>query len=366
MKRFYPYFILCVLIVRVVWVMSDLPPLEFKEKINKKIEGSGVVTVEPDKRENSQRIVVGNKILFTISPYINVSFGDKIEFSGVLKVPENFKTDAGVEFDYVHFLAKDGIYYEMYFPKIEVVSHRNGNEVIGFLLSLKHSLLEHLATIIPEPELSLLGGLLLGVKQSLGKGLLDDFKKTGVIHMVVISGYNISIVAEAIMRSFSFLPTAFRFLFSSCGIILFVLMTGASGASVRAGIMVLIVLLGKILGRTYSPIRALLFAATCMVIHNPMILLYDPSFQLSFLATLGLLLVSPLLLPYLMIVPERFGLREMVSATVSIQVFLLPYLLYLSGSLSVVSLPVNLLVLFLIPVTMLVGFIVGMLSFFPF
>jgi competence protein ComEC len=231
------------------------------------------------------------------------------------------------------------------------------------LFDLKHAFTKSVGALIPEPHASLLGGLVVGAKQSLGKNLLDDFRRAGVIHIVVLSGYNITIVAEAVMNFFYFLPRYLGQTFGAIGIILFAIMTGGSATVVRASIMALLVILARASGRKYDITRALLLAGFLMVLQNPKILVFDSSFQLSFMSTLALVYVSPILKKYFMFVTEKFGLRSVVVATLSTQIFVLPMLLYKMGELSIVALPVNLLVLSAIPATMFFGFLSGVIGF---
>lgn len=363
---------LCTALIRFSMYTSPLDHDELWKFIGQKIEGSAVVTAEPDRRDNALRLTLsiikpahngGALAIAVVPPYSNIAYGDQFNFSGTLEIPKNFQNDLGRQFDYIHFLEKDGILFQLNKPIIKNISHGHGEWLEATLLKIKYSFLYHEALVIPEPALSLLGGLLLGTKQSLGKSLLADFQKAGVIHMVVISGYNITIVAEAIATVLSFVPRIIGLGFSAGAVIMFVLMTGASSASVRAAIMTICAILGKFIGRKYDVMRALLFSALIMVFANPLILIFDPSFQLSFGATLGLLVVSPILVPLLVRVPDYFKLRETVAATVSTQIFLLPFLLYQSGIFSVLALPVNLLVLFPVPFTMLLGFVTGLASY---
>jgi competence protein ComEC len=120
--------------------------------------------------------------------------------------------------------------------------------------------------------------------------------------------------------------------------------------------MAIIVLLAKATGRTYDMGRALLLAGTAMVLHDPGILLFDPSFQLSFLASLGLVLVSPVLERRMRLFRNSPVVREVLVSTLATQILVLPILLYQTGMLSVIALPMNLIVLPLIPISMLLGF----------
>jgi competence protein ComEC len=287
-----------------------------------------------------------------------------LKIESIIKKPQKIDAEDGKIFDYPSYLAKDGIYYQFIFPKISVVSSENGNFIKTKLFLLKEKFMENARAVVKEPESSLLGGLVVGAKRSLGKKLLDDFKIAGVAHIVVLSGYNITIVADSIMKSFSFLPRAVGFSFGAFGIILFAVMTGGAPTAIRAAIMALIVILAKSTGRTSGMTRALIIAGFLMVLQNPKILVFDSSFQLSFAATLGLIYFTPIAEKYLWFIPEKWGsFREIIFSTIATQLFVLPLILYKIGIFSVFALPVNLLILPLVPITMFFGFLTGMAGF---
>jgi competence protein ComEC len=140
-------------------------------------------------------------------------------------------------------------------------------------------------------------------------------------------------------------------------------MTGGSATVLRASVMALLVLLAKATGRTYDVIRALLLAGLFMLIQNPKVLVFDLSFQLSFLSTVALIFVSPIIEKKMTFITEKYKLRELIVATVATQIFVLPFIFYKMGMISLVALPVNLLILPFIPAVMLFGFITGILGF---
>ncbi len=346
--------------------------------VDKKMTVEGVITDEPDVREFNTRVTVSFKKIFssktgkwekiktkaiiTTEQYPERNYGDKLLVSGVIKKPKNFSGNKK-EFDYISYLAKDGIYYQMFYPKIKFVKSGQGNLIKERLFDVKRLFLEKISNVIPEPYVSLLGGLVVGAKQSLGKKLLDDFRKTGIIHIVVLSGYNITIVVEAIMRFLSFIPKAASMSLGGVSIILFAIMVGGGATVVRASVMALLVMLARATGRPHDITIVLFIAGFFMVLINPKILVFDPSFQLSFLATLGLIYLSPMIEKYFGFVPSKWQLREFAIATISTQIFVLPLLLYQMGEMSIVALPVNLLVLVFIPVTMFFGFLTGVVGF---
>ncbi|MBI5817312.1 MAG: ComEC family competence protein [Candidatus Yonathbacteria bacterium] len=347
-------------------------------QIEKTISIRGIISDEPDLRSDHTNLTIDvteidiaqekhsikTRALVITDRYPSWNYGDEVFITGKLLLPKNFENgDTGRSFDYVSYLAKDGIFYQFIRPNISRAGEGKGNVVKQKLLLLKHAFLDRVSRVISEPESSLLGGLLVGAKQSLGKDLLDDFRTAGVIHIVVLSGYNLTIVAEAMMRFFSFAPRMIGLTLGGTSIVLFSIMTGAGATVVRASLMALLALLARATGRIYEITLALLFAGFVMLLYNPKILIFDPSFQLSFLATLGLINLSPLLEKHLKFLPKTFGLRDIVSATLATQIFVLPLLLYMMGKFSIVSLPVNLLILPFIPLTMLFGFLAGAAGF---
>ncbi len=337
----------------------------------------GVIRQEVEMRESNQRIVltatnlesagvaypVDAKILVTADLFPEYFYGDHVRVSGKLKTPENFMTDIGKVFDYENYLRVESIFYTMSFASVELIDEGQGSFVTSRILALKHAFLDHIETAIPAPESALLSGLLLGVKSSLGEKLQQAFVDTGLVHIIVLSGYNVTIIAEAVVKTLAFAGAMAGAYAGGIFIVLFVIMTGAGATIVRAGIMALLALLARIVGRGYVITRALMIAGCLMILHNPYILAFDISFQLSFLATLGLIYATPVFDKLFKRMPNAFALRDITSATFATQLTVLPFLLHKMGNLSVIAPITNVLVLPVIPMTMFYGFMAGSLSF---
>lgn len=348
-----------------------------EDSIGKKVNVEALIIDEPSKKESQATLIVDIKTLNNVREnllvkgktivstglYPEYKYGDLINISGTLKKPENFTSSSSLDFDYISYLAKDDIYYKIDFAKISLISSGNGNPIKLFLLKIKDSFTDNINKAIKEPESSLLSGILLGAKSSLNKETANIFRIAGLSHIVALSGYNITIVAEALMKILSFLPRTAGLVGAIAGIISFVVMSGASSTAVRAGIMSLIVVLAQITRRNYQIDRALIAAGLIMIIINPKVLVFDISFQLSFLATIAIIYLSPILKNKLYFVTDRFGLKDIISATISAQILVLPLIIYKMGMLSLVALPANILVLPVIPLTMFFGFITGILGF---
>jgi len=338
--------------------LKDARDYSLDKNIGSRMMLQGIISDEPDERENYTRLILdaeNERIFLTVNHYPEFHYGDEIKASGILKRPKNLSND----FDWQSYLSKDDIFYEMFYPQIEKISEGKGSFIKRFLFKAKEKYLTTLAKVIPEPHSAFMGGLTVGAKQSMPKDLLEDFRKTGIIHIVVLSGYNITLVADFIMRIFSFLSRFLGIGLGVAGIIFFAIMTGASATVVRASIMALLVILARATGRLYQITWALFLTGFFMVLHNPKILRFDAGFQLSFLATMALIWLAPYFEKKLWFITNKWKIREIASATLSTQIFVLPLLLYKMGLFSVVSLPVNLLVLLFVPITMFFGFITG-------
>lgn len=347
-------------------------PKTFAKDIGKKVVLFGTVVGSPDIRDTKQNVIVSvrdketsTNVLVSLSRGVNISYGEKVSISGELKKPKPFATEYGRTFRYDRYLAVKGVFSLMQHASLTKIKPPTNifPHVYGWLIGLKQKFLYALGFALPEPEASLAGGIVAGGTQGLGAGLLKDFVRSGLVHVIVLSGYNVMIVAEAVLLLLSFLSRRKASLCAGFIIGMFVLASGAGASSVRAGLMALFALTALSTGRTYDVTRALVFAVLLMVLWNPLLLAFSFGFDLSVIATLGLILGVPLLEPKLGFIKSTF-LREIVASTTSAQIAVLPLLLYVNGLFSVVALPANFLVLPLVPLAMATSAFAGFFAFF--
>lgn len=337
------------------------------DKIGEKVLFEGVVIAEPDLRERVTQLTVktgSDKVLVSVNRFYKVEYGDLVTVSGVLLLPETFETDLGRTFNYATYLKAKGILYQISFAEIQVTKKGEGNYIVSKLLTFKQSFLKQINVYLAEPAAGLGKGLLLGVKEGLGEDLESVFRETGIIHIVVLSGYNIMLVVIFVMAILGyFFSKKISVVFGVLSIIGFALMVGLSSTVVRASIMACLLLMTQFTSRKYLVVRGLILAALVMVILNPYLLAYDIGFQLSFLATLGLIFITPHFDSLCKRVTEVVGVRSFLVATLGTQLAVLPLLLYQIGELSIVSVLVNVLVLPMVPVAMLLTFCTGTLGY---
>ncbi len=249
--------------------------------------------------------------------------------------------------------------------KDNVESSRENNVIFREIFSVRDKFTKSLNDLLPYPHSAFVAGTILGKVSNLPRSIKNEFARTSTSHITAVSGYNITIIAVIIGGLFSAIfSRSSAFWLTVFVLFIFMIMTGAQASVVRATIMGLYVLVARQFGRLPSPSHGLLIAGGVMVALEPRILAYDIGFQLSFLATAGIFYIMPLI-EYWYPKLTLFGIfGENLMMTISAQIAVLPLLIYYFHSLSLISIPVNLLVLPLIPFVMMGGFVSGIVGIF--
>jgi competence protein ComEC len=282
-----------------------------------------------------------------------ISVGDTISFSGVLLVPQPFDSDGGRTFRYDKYLERDGVRFIMNFAAVRVIDSAPWYSIPAALARVKHAFLRGLGATLPEPYASLAGGVVIGGKSGLGDELQQAFIRSGLVQIIVLSGYNIMVVAEWIMAALALtkLPRRWTAAAAAIAILIFIGIAGFSATAIRAALMAFIALFARATGRTYAASRALLFAVVLMLIWNPLYLIYDPGFGLSVTATAGLIWLAPIFEKLLSSIKNPFW-NTGIATTLAAQIAVLPLLLYDTGNLSLVAIPANLITMPVVPIAM--------------
>jgi len=317
-----------------------------------------VLSVNDIKGEWGNVLVYGDK-------YSEAGFGDVIEVIGTLKKPENFSN-----FDYRGYLAKEGIAAIITNPKINIIKSGEPNFFISGMLYIKSKISSAIdADFVPE-QAAIVQAMVLGESEKMSDDFKKDLSKSGISHAIAISGSHFVLIASFLFSFFLFLGFWKK---QSLVLVLFlifcyIILISFPASSVRAGIMIGFIYLAKIVNRQAQDWRMLVLAAFLMCIQNPLLLKYDLGFQLSFLAVAGLIFLAPLIDNFLVkIFKERMDyFRDLLSATLAAQIFVLPILFFVSQSFSIFSIVANILIIPVMPICLALGFVYCFLFFIPF
>jgi len=326
----------------------------------------GIIKDEPDVRKDHIKYKVlglnkdqkGN-VLVKAGLFPQYNYGDVLEINCALTQPEPIE-----DFSYDKYLANSNIYSICYNGRIKLIESDQGNLFKATIFKIKAKVVEISGKILPEPQSSFLGGLLWGAKKGLPEDILENFNRTGVTHIIAVSGYNITIIAVMLSNLFiSFgISRKKAFWLIVTGIIFFVVITGSPASIVRAGVMGIVALVAASVGRATKMHNTLAIVCLLMLIFNPKVLIWDAGFQLSFLATIGLIYFAPVLKKYTEWLPSFFEIRESMTTTLSAIVLTTPLILFQFGRFSFLAPIANLLILPVIPINMAIGFLAVVLG----
>lgn len=353
--------------VEVTGYIADIP-LEADKSVSLIVEAQSIRL-----RGGKPVIPVQGRMMVRSAAGGGYHYGDRLRIRGNLVQPPGNET-----FSYREYLARKGIYSWLAGPEISRIEGRDGNPVMQFVFDLRVKLEDNIRRMLPPDEAALLIGVLLGYDKGLPSDARDAFRETGTSHILAVSGFNISILVALVAAFFRrLIPRLWSLLPVAVVILLFSLMVGGQASVVRAAVMGCAVQLGLALGRRTAGCNALIFSAALMSLFNPFIL-WDIGFQLSFAATLGILLwgdkmteaalhLSERILPPSIAARIAGWTAEFLLITLAAQVFTLPISAYHFQTFSWVGLLANPLILPVQQLLMMLGGLAALTSllFFP-
>lgn len=318
-------------------------------------EFGGLVVREPQILQDKQRVTLRSAQLigdmqFSTSLQPRYHVGEELVVECVLRRPEAFES-----FRYDKFLQRYGVSSTCYYPSV----HKRDVQrtLFGRIIEVKHWLMARLTRTLSSPENTIILGAVFGVGNAMPEYLEEAFRRTGTIHLLVISGSNVVVLTQVLLAAMVRFPLRRRNIVFAivCILFLYAVFTGWQPPAVRATFFGSIALLASLIGRGSSALRLLVIVATVMLIINPLLLLYDAGFQLSFLATVGIIVFSKWIEDLLSWVPQTLGLRTASAVTIAATITTAPLIAYSFQTFSLVSLPANLIVGPLMTIIMLFG-----------
>ena len=298
---------------------------------------------------------------------LRVKIGQRVFLRGYLDQPP-VKRNPG-EFNYRAYLARRNIsslFYLKHGEPVKILSSNHGTFFqIHLISSLRKAFSQQITHHLGQTEEAfLLKGLLLGQRGQIDPEIQQRFARTGVIHVLAVSGLHVGFILLLLMGLFSMLrlPEIPRTILLILALVIYTSLTGGKPPVVRASLMAAIILLGYLFQRRANAVNSLAVAALILLMINPL-MLFDAGFQLSFLAVLGILLFYNRVLNFFRFSPQnalqrflKMKLLPLLIVSFAAQLGTLPLTLYYFHRLPTYSLLANLVVVPLVFVIVALGF----------
>lgn len=293
--------------------------------------------------ENGEHAAAGS-LYVSVGSNGDLARGDSVTLVG--KLTAGFGTYAG-------FMSR---------PEITHWARPNPGDLV---LNVRNWFAARIERLIPDPQLRLGLSYLLGMKSGLPEELSENLRMVGLVHIVVASGAHLSILVEIARKVFGKLSRMTGVIFSIVFIIFFMALVGWTPSIMRAGIMSILTILAGFSGHTFAPWRIILLVAAFTLLINPMFLI-DLGWLLSFASFIGIMILGPALTRFLYGNQKPKFIASMVLTTISATLMTLPIALYYYGTLSLISVVANLLILPTLPCAMGLVFATGVVGGLPF
>lgn len=330
---------------------ADVEKISYSHTEKKNINSKTIVTLFGDKED-----------------FKKLEIGDEIQLTGKLNLPMPAKNPS--QFDYKNYLRNFDTFtiFYAYENSLKIVSKANTPywKLLQNINRTRSDIIEKHAANIKSPNIELLGGIVFGddavnppdnVKQS--------FINSGLLHILAASGMNVTLI----FGIWFFISQKFRFHYKLSlitGILLIVFytaMTGFGPSILRASLMLIFILLGKLIDRDADTLSLLFFVATLMLVYDPA-MINQIGFQLSFAVTFGLLLTCPIIFDKI----ENKFLNFMASATIVpliAQLYAAPIQMYYFNTFSAYSILANIAIIPFLTIVSFLGFISSTLALIP-
>ena len=327
----------------------------------------------------------------------NILIGDYIKIKGKLRTPKNATNP--YQFDYRKYLSNQGVKNILYgdIETFEKVKEPELNKDLNdfwysilrvFEIKRNEIVLQH-AKNIKSPELEILAGIVFGSETiNPDENVKENFKNSGLLHLLAASGLNVALI----FGIWWWIATLFRFPYNlsiatgAIFVVFYTFMTGFPPSILRASLMLLFVLFGKLIDREANSIALISFVAFLILLFSPK-MIFDIGFQLSFIVTIGLVLCVPVIIEKFNELDEKYiekykkasrvkkylfflfspkKLASIVAIPLVAQLWVLPLQIYYFNNIATFSLFANIVVVPFIALLSFVGFLGSILALIPF
>ncbi len=357
--------------VRVIGIISE-EPYRKEERLSFVLRTTALIVPGDSIAADGEVIVTVDQNRFKDEPLKQLRYGDEVSLLGKLSIPVGIRNPG--DFDYREYLKLNNIYGAVHifgYDNVTVRSHNRGSWMHdNIILPVKNYSILVVDSLIGGDEGSFLKGLLVGDRSEISKEIKTSFINAGVIHVLAVSGLNVAFVIIIFFSLFSILPLSqnWKTLLTILALVAYMFITGATPSIVRATIMGIILLGGRMLERK-SDIYNSIGVACIVILLVDARQLFDVGFQLSFLAVISMVYFYPMLYRLFQLLPENLKKSTAVDytaklffASLAAQLGTTPLTIVYFGRVSLIALLANVIVIPAINIALAIGFVVVLLS----
>ena len=346
--------------------------------IQENLNFTGIIISEKQEKQyyNKYKIKVNYnnqnlRFYITTNKDIELQYGDKITFSGTYTKPEKQRNYKG--FDYSEYLKQLKIYGTIRCKKVQVLSKKQANKMFQISNQIYNKIISNTKKILKEETSSVLLGLILGDKQDIDEGTQENFRNASMSHILAVSGMHVAYVILGINLIFKgVIGKRNTNILNIIILIFYMFITNFSPSITRAGIMGILILFSKLIYRKNDIYTSLSISLFLILIYNPF-LIQNLGLQLSYGGVVGIVIFNKSILKFLKNIKVKNKvykyrikpkiqkyldqIKEIISVSISVQIAILPIILYNLNTVNPYFLISNLVLSLLIGPIVILGFL---------
>lgn len=320
-----------------------------------------------------ETIINNKKMKFYISTNKNLKleYGDEISFNGTFQKPQEQRNYKG--YDYSQHLKQIKIYGTIKCTSVKILRKQQGNKIFLISNKISNRVIENVKRVLKEQEAPILLGVMLGDKNDIDSEMQDNFRNASMSHILAVSGMHISYIVLGLTRiGKKLIGKRYTEILSIFILIFYMLITNFTPSVTRAGIMSILMISSKLFYRKNDILTSVSIALLFTLIYNPF-LIQNLGFQLSYGGVLGIVLFNKSILKILKSINiknkiYKYKIRpkikkqldkviEIISISISVQLFIIPIILYNLNTLNLYFLISNLILSVFIGPVIIIGFL---------
>lgn len=285
-------------------------------------------------------------IYFLLNTQSNLEVWQKFYVNSKILEIKNFSSN----FDYKKYLLSKKIYFKIIPTKINFLEKNKIFSITFLTQKIKKNILEKINYLYPKLEANLITGLIIWEKLNFSKEMLDNFAKAGLMHIITVSGFNISLIILFLATVLKIFPKYIRLCLIILLLVFYIQLVWMTISSIRAGIMWILWYFALLEWRQKDNLSIIILTCLLIWLYNPLILNYNISFHMSFLAVIWILYTKKFWDKIFYFLPKKFAIKDSFCVAISASTMIFPIMLLNFWYLSIFNPIISMLIWWILPI----------------